>query len=227
MRFAFISVIGEHHPRRLSNFATTVFVIKASFPCVETPCSATVSSAWLVACAAFVEGVSCFIFSYMPITSPPPGYYACFFSLIPITSPLAGYYACFFSLIPTISPLSGYYASFFLPHTHYLSTVWVLCLLFLSHTHYLSIAWVLRFIFSSHTYYLSPVWVLRLLFLSHTHYNYLVTNHLRIRARKSSQKISVAFVDGVGWYICAFYCAISQKKGAELMLDSLKFKSIR
>lgn len=62
MRFAFISVIGEHHPRRLSNFATTVFVIKASFPCVETPCSATVSSAWLLACAAFVEGVSCLLF---------------------------------------------------------------------------------------------------------------------------------------------------------------------
>ena len=176
MRSAFISVIGEHHPRRLSNFATIVFVIKASFSCVETPCSATVSSAWLLACAAFVEGVSCFIF--------------------------------------------------FL-HAHYISTAWVLRLLFLSHTHCLSTAWVSCLLFLPHTHYLSIAWVLRLLFLAHTHYNYLVTNHLRIRARKSSQKISVAFVDGVGWYICAFYCAISQKKGAELMLDSLKFKSIR
>lgn len=176
MRFAFISVIGEHHPRRLSNFATTVFVIKASFPCVETPCSATVSSAWLIACAAFVEG----------------GYHASFFLTCPLHLHRLGITLAFFS------------------HTHCLSIAWVSCLFFLPHTHYLSIAWVLR-----------------LLFLSHTHYNYLVTNHLRIRARKSSQKISVAFVDGVGWYICAFYCAISQKKGAELMLDSLKFKSIR
>ena len=68
MRFAFISVIGEHHPRRLSNFATTVFVIKASFPCVETPCSATVSSAWLVACIAFVEvGITLHFFLTYPL----------------------------------------------------------------------------------------------------------------------------------------------------------------
>ena len=68
MRFAFISVIGEHHPRRLSNFATTVFVIKASFSCVETPCSATVSSAWLVACIAFVEvGITLHFFLTYPL----------------------------------------------------------------------------------------------------------------------------------------------------------------
>lgn len=114
MRSAFISVIGEHHPRRLSNFATIVFVIKASFSCVETPCSATVFTAWLVACAAFVEGGyhACFFF-LIPTISPLPGYYACFFFLIPTISPLPEYYACFFSLIPIVSPPPGYHACFF------------------------------------------------------------------------------------------------------------------
>ena len=175
MRFAFISVIGEHHPRRLSNFATTVFVIKASFYCVEAPCSATVSSAWLIACAAFVEGgYHASFFSYMPITSPPPGYYACFFSLIPITSPLAGYYACFSSLIPILSPSPGYHACFFshIPITSPL-TGYYAC-------------------FSSLIPTISPL---------------------------------------SGYYACFFSpiptTTILLKKGAELMLDSLKFKSIR
>ncbi len=227
MRSAFISVIGEHHPRRLSNFATIVFVIKASFSCVETPCSATVSSAWLLACAAFVEGVSCFIFFlHAHYISTAWVLRLLFFSHTHCLS--TAWVSCLLFLSHT-HYLSIVWVSrlLSLPHTHYLSIAWVLCLLFLPHTHYLSIAWVSCLLFLPHTHYLSIAWVLRLLFLSHTHYNYLVTNHLRIRARKSSQKISVAFVDGVGWYICAFYCAISQKKGAELMLDSLKFKSIR
>ena len=119
MRFAFISVIGEHPPRRLSNFATTVFVIKASFYCVETPCSATVSSAWLLACAAFVEGVSCFIFFL----------HAHYISTAWVLRFIFSSHTHYLSIAWVLCLL-------FLSHTHYLSFVWVLHLLFLPHTHY-------------------------------------------------------------------------------------------
>ena len=115
----------------------------------------------------------------------------------------------------------------FLSHTHYFSIAWVLCLLFLPHTHYISRAWVSRLLFLPHTHYISRAWVSRLLFLSHTHYNYLARNHIRIRDRTSIQQIGAAFVDGGGCISVPFIMMFHRKKGAELMLDSLKLISIR